>query len=162
MTLEDVPADTVAAEFKTTENKLSVWKIENEDDLNDAFIAMALSSDSIGTIDAVLLEEDDLSKLKIEEEVAATPVIEANKKHRNIVELNYVNLGDVIKSILNALEKGDMVRKTKGTLRNLVVDACVNSSIQYDMLTPNTMKYVSSVINVGSSLQKDNSTSSNN
>lgn len=133
-TLEDIPADTVLAELKTDKNKLSVWKVETENDLNDAFIALCANCNSIATIDAVKIDEKDLEELVIEKEEGNTPTVGINGNHRNIVELNYKTLGDVIMSIVCGIQKNGYVRKTKGEMITLLTEAYFSNKLEFDKL----------------------------
>ena len=137
-TLRDIPADTVLAELQTDKNKLSVWKIENDQDLLDAFVALGSNSVSIGTIDAVKIDADCISDLKLDNEKGDTPTIGINEKHRNITELNYSTLGDVINSIILGIRSdGGYVRKTKGEMKRLLVEAYRTNRLIMDQLAPN-------------------------
>ena len=145
-TLENVDADTVVAEFRTEKNKLSVWKVENEEDLNDAFIALASNCESIGTIDAIKIEEDDLKQLMFDEELGDTPTRNINQKHCNIVGLNYVNLGNVIQGILNGLKKEQVVRKTKPKIKQLLADAYEADKLIEEEIAPGVMRDIRNTI----------------
>lgn len=133
-TLKDIQADTVLAEFKTDKNKLSVWAIENEDDLDDAFIALGSNCQSLTTISAVKIDEVNLIDLSLEFEEGDTPTYGINSKHRNIVELNYVTLGNVINSIIWSIRDDNYVRKTKGQMTELLVKAYKANKLDMDRI----------------------------
>lgn len=135
--MKDIPADTVLAEFVTDNNKLSVWKVENESDLIDAFIALGSNCNSIGTIDAVKIDENIISHLSFDDENGETPTISINHKHRNITNLNYVTLGDVIDSMIKGIGNNGYVHKTKGEMKEILVQAYRNNRIDMEKVSPN-------------------------
>ena len=122
-TLKDILADTVVAELKTDNNCLSVWKIETDEDLEDAFIALGSSCDHFCTLSAVRISQGDLRNISISTEEGITPTIGINQKHRNLCSLSFCSLGTVIKSIIYSLRKGKFIRKTKPVMKKLLVDA---------------------------------------
>ena len=76
-TLENVQADTVVTELKTSGNKLSVWQVEDEEDLDDAFVALGSNCSSVGTIWAVKLLPEDLKDMCFDDEEGETPAVAA-------------------------------------------------------------------------------------
>ena len=145
-TLEDIPADTVVSEFRTDKNKLSVWKIETDDDLSDAFIALASNCDNIGTIDAVKIDEKDLADISFDEEDGNTPTIGINHKHRNIIDLNYVNLGTVIQSMIYGFQKDQYIHLTKGKLKQLLADAYEQNRLNTEELAPSVLRDIEKTV----------------
>ena len=123
------------AEFKTDKNKLSVWKVENEEDLLEALIALGSNCDNIGTIEAVKIDEHLIDDLTFDMEEGDSPTIGINENHRNIIELNYISLGEVIKSIINGIQNG-YVRKTKGEMKKILANAYLDSKLDIKKLKP--------------------------
>lgn len=136
----DIDADTVIYEFKTEGNKLSVWLVNNDDDLNDAFIALASNMDSLGTIDAVKLAEEDLQSLSLDPELGGTPTFEINHKHRNITELTYGKIGIVIEAILRGIMNKCIERRTKGKLKELLINAYKAGKLDIEKMSPRILK----------------------
>lgn len=50
-------------DLRTTDNKLSVWKADTQEDINDAIVALALNRDSVSKLSYFLLKEEDLDKM---------------------------------------------------------------------------------------------------
>lgn len=50
------------SDLRTRDNKLSVWKADTPEDIDDAIVALALNRDSIQKISCFLLNENDLEK----------------------------------------------------------------------------------------------------
>jgi len=119
----DVDADTLTCDLRTDENKLSFWKVENDNDLDDAFIALASNMNSLGTIVAVKIKDDDFDKLSFNEELGETPTFNINQKHCNIINLTYGTFEIVITAILKAIRENYVIRKTKGEMKSLLIKA---------------------------------------
>lgn len=86
------------SDLRTTDNKLSVWKADTQEDINDAIVALALNRDSVSKLSYLLLEEEDLHKIeiKISDEqpgVAAGLDSQILTKHRDLIDLDYWRLG---------------------------------------------------------------------
>lgn len=135
-TLKDIEADTVLADLRTDKNKLSVWKIESDEDLNDAFIALGSKCAYTGTIDAVMIDAEKINCLAFDNEEGNTPTIGINTKHKNIIDLNYVSLGDVAASVLHGLKNNGYIRRTKGQMKSLLAEAYKNSRLVTEDLDP--------------------------
>lgn len=125
--------------MKTADNKLSVWAVDTEDDLRDAFVALGSNCDNVGTLCAVKLSPDDLAAIAIEQEDGETPALCANQLHRNLVDINYVTLGNVISSVISGLRGNRMIRKTKAEMRRLLADAYLDDRLDMKQLQPSVI-----------------------
>ena len=84
--------------LRTRDNKLSVWKADTPEDIDDAIVALALNRDSIQKISCFLLNENDLEKIhiKISDEKKGEAAGLDNSilnKHRDLIEIDYWRLG---------------------------------------------------------------------
>ena len=85
-------------ELRTSQNMLSVWLANNEEDIEDAIVALALGKDKPNRMIGYLIDEKDLEAFKIEakdnQKGDAQGAVESIlKKHRNLVELDFWRLG---------------------------------------------------------------------
>ena len=140
--LKDIPADTVVTELKTLDNKLSVWKIENDEDLVDAFIALASNSDYLVSIDAIKIDSEKMKNLEFDLEIGDTPAKKINEKHRNIINLNYINLGSVIEAIIDGFQNKHNIRKTKSEIKDILKKACADGKVKLEDLSPDIQKHL--------------------
>ena len=124
------------AEFSTDHNKLSVWRIEKEEDLNDVFVAMASNRPSIGKLEFAKIFPEDISDLSFDDEEGDTPTFGINQKHGNILDLNYVTLGDVILCIAHSIDKNGTIMRTRSQVRSLLVDAYKNHKLDIENMEP--------------------------
>ena len=139
---DEIDADTVMYEFKTDSNKLSVWVVENDTDLEDAFIALASNMDSIGTINAIKIDVSDLKGLTLDNELGNTPTIDINQKHRNIINLTYGGIGIVINAILKSIREQLLVRKTKGDMKKLLIKAHESGKLDVQKVSEKILKSI--------------------
>ncbi len=139
-------ADTVQAELRTDNNKLSVWKIESEEDLNDVFVALGSSCANVCTIGAVIVDDTVFHDMAFEDEEGTTPTVGINKKHKNIVDLNYVSLGDFAELVLHGLKNNGYIKRTRGQMKSLLADAYINSRLVVDELDPHLKSELLSII----------------
>lgn len=85
-------------DLRTSNNRLSVWKVENQEDINDAIVALALNRDDVSKINYLILNEEDLIKMEIEiadDQPGKAAGLDANilQKHRDLIEIDYTRLG---------------------------------------------------------------------
>ena len=91
-------AGDVIADLRTQGNKLSVWLANNDDDIEDAVVAITLNRDKVSKVVALLLDEKELKNMEIDlsdSEMGSAPgAVEAiKKKHRDLIEIDYKCLG---------------------------------------------------------------------
>ncbi len=137
------PADSVT-DLKTTRNKLSVWKASDDDETNDAIVALALGRQSLDKLCFVYLDENDLKRIGIDalqDEPGNAPGIESNailNRHMNLQQIDYTRLGKLTEYIFKQLNDENCVYKTKKELSELLLDykekGLVNPGIMNDKL----------------------------
>ena len=59
-------ADIPTTEFRTTEGSLSTWIIESLDKINEAVLAIAITSSKISKMDFIIIDTELLSKYQLE------------------------------------------------------------------------------------------------
>lgn len=94
------------SDLRTTDNKLSVWKADSQEDIDDAIVALALNRDSVSKINYFFLKEEELARLDIE--ISDTEPGIANgleetilHKHRDLIEIDYWRLGFLAEYMIN-------------------------------------------------------------
>lgn len=79
-------------DLKTTSNRLSTWLANNDEDVEDAIVALALSRDKVQKMCYMFLNEDILHNLGIDldSKKGEAPGLDKEilKKHRDLVELD--------------------------------------------------------------------------
>ncbi len=103
------------SDLRTTDNKLSVWKADTQEDINDAIVALALNRDSVSKLSYFFLKEEDLDKMEIkisdkQAGVAAGLDSQILTKHRDLIDLDYWRLGYIAEH-LTELAKDENNRK---------------------------------------------------
>ena len=134
------PADSVT-DLKTTRNKLSVWKASNDEETNDAIVALALGRQSLDKLCFVYLDEEYLKRIGIEalqDEPGCAPGIESPvilNRHMNLQQIDYTRLGKLTEYIFKQLDEDNCVYKTKKELSNLLEKYKING-----IVTPENVK----------------------
>lgn len=106
--------DTIS-DLRTTDNNLSVWKADSEEDIEDAIVALALNRDAVDKIIYILIREEDLAKLEIEisyKNAGKAPGLKDSilNKHRDLIELDFWRIGFLAEYMLR-LAKDENHRK---------------------------------------------------
>lgn len=121
----NVSADAITNCLKTTGNTLSVWNIENEDDIEKALLAIASSLEHIETIDVVILNTDTLREYDINIVTSSgnTPIESLREIHRDLSGLTFSKLGQIKDHIVERIRNDKLKRYTKVQLKKLLLDA---------------------------------------
>ncbi len=127
-------SDYVQYELKTHDNMLSLWKISTEEDLNDAFVALVTSGESIGTVQVVKIDENLLDTFSFNQDEGDSPTFEINHKHCNVTNLTYEKIGKFIDVVLYTLKSNGCVRKTKSQMKQLIKEAERNHKLNPDRM----------------------------
>lgn len=103
------------SDLRTTDNNLSVWKADSEEDIEDAIVALALNRDAVEKIIYILIREEDLAKLEIEisdKKAGKAPGLRDSilNKHRDLIELDFWRIGFLAEYMLR-LAKDEKHRK---------------------------------------------------
>lgn len=126
--INDLSADAIS-DLRTTNNTLSIWRVDSEDELEHAILALAASSkvSRIENMSIVWIDEKELEKYGIkisDKEPGDTVVDDLKRTHRDICDVTYKSLGDIARIILSEInEKEHVKRITKTEVRNLLVSA---------------------------------------
>lgn len=141
---DNVTADAITNCLKTTRNTLSVWKIESEDDLDQAVLALVANQDRLETIDIVILDEKSLEdyNINIVASPGNTPVYSLINTHRDISDLTYTELGTVKDHIVERIRSQKIIRYTASSLKNLLVEAIEEGLVKKEDLKESVQKKV--------------------
>lgn len=101
----ELQADTLV-DLKTEDNCLSVWRVEDESNLDDLVGALAATCAVLSNLDYAILAEENVSALglKIIQTEGNTPNKNVNKWHRELVELSASIVVDLAKAIFTSGE----------------------------------------------------------
>jgi len=134
----DVPADAITNCLKTSNNSLSVWAIESEDDLNDVILALVTgkSQEKFSKIDFVLIDEWKLKTfgLQVIDYPGDTVVDELVNHHKNISGLTYNKLGIMKDIIRECIICGQHNMRTRERIKKLVKSSIESGKLQKEKL----------------------------
>jgi hypothetical protein len=131
--LETLSADALTADLRTTNNTLSLWEIDSEDELDNAVLALAMSKKArkIEKMDLVLIPKETILKkqFSIRTSPGDTFAEKLSDTHREVVDLKYPTLGLFAQIIIDLLSKDALTTITKAKVENIVKTACNNQTI---------------------------------
>jgi len=120
---DEIHADPLA-DFVTTKNSLSVWRVEdNKSNLQRIIAAFAATRESDGKFDYVLFDEKFLKECNIKVELTEgnSPDQEANAWHYDLIELSAQKLVKLAETVWENQPEADRVMPKK--VRNWVTEA---------------------------------------
>lgn len=122
---EDVSADAITNCTKTKNNSLSVWEVPNEDQVDEAVLAILSGHDHLETFDIVVLQSTELMELGIslDHSKGICGVRDLVDNHVDIIELTYRKLGILAEKITEGFQLGKVKRYRKTQLKALLLKA---------------------------------------
>lgn len=104
-TLNEVAADAITNCMETRLNTLSVWEINDMDELEDAVVAIASNSDSAEKMHFIWIEEKTLhdNGILLEQKDGITGLANFSQRHFDMEKLDYGKLGILATHTINAI-----------------------------------------------------------
>jgi len=135
---DDVSADAITNCLRTFHNDLSVWKIDNEADLEDAILALITGSKQakLSTLHYVIIDENAVIKnnLDLVDTDGDTAVKSLVKNHNDISNLTYQKLGIVKNIVIDSIQNEKSSFFSKKQLK-----AILNNAIERGVLDKNDL-----------------------
>ncbi len=148
--LGNIPGDTVS-DLRTSNNTLSLWRIETEDDLEKAALALSASSktERIEMVSVVWIPEDIFIEngLSLEKSsIGDTVVFDLANTHCDICNLTYASLGIVAQTILREIIKeGRYKRFNKAHIKKILAKAYLDDRIEESRCKPSLIQEIKKV-----------------
>jgi len=143
---DEIPADAVTADLRTTGNTLSFWKIENpsDEEIRITALALATGAERIDRLDLAWVEEDGFQDdgLSLNPNDGRTPVVSLRKNHVDVTKLDLDRLCKVAVSVSQAISRGQHQRFTKKELINIIVEAVGKGLLSLSDLAPNVREEI--------------------
>ena len=132
-------ADAIS-DLRTQGNTLSVWRVENLNEIDEAVLALAASSNTerIETITIVWEDEEVFLKkgITVNDTVEGdTVVTDLRPKHRDLSDLSYDSLGVISEIIMNSLNSSNTKRIPRQDVKKILVNAYKNDRISEEICT---------------------------
>lgn len=127
----------IIADLRTIDNKLSVWRADTQEDINDAVVALALGKDKLCKINYIFIEKSDLDKIGIDIAECLGDVKGVDEtilsKHSDLIELDYWMLGFLAENMANSAKNEEKrITKTKKDVERLLNEYKDNNRINVD------------------------------
>ena len=140
----DSSADAITNCLKTTNNDLSVWKIDTIEGLENAILALITGSQQtkLSTLHYVLLDENVVLEkgLSLKESEGDTNVESLKNTHKDISKLTYKRLGIIKDLIIEQLENDDETFFTKSKLKEILKKAIHDGKVSKNSLHPDLVE----------------------
>ena len=130
-----VASDAITICLKSCGNTLSVWEIDNEQNLDEAVLALASGFQHLESIDVVMLESDRLqAEIKSKQTKGQTPVKDLENTHFDLIDLNYYTIGLVAEHIIEKLRQKKIKRYTISDLKKILNTAIATGRLKREDL----------------------------
>lgn len=141
---EQPSADAITNCMKTTNNRLSLWSISGINEVNEAVLAIGsqfkdLDSIDILTIDLSLITDKGISTEKC---AGLTPYKNFEERHLDVVDLDYVSLGQMAEVIIESIRQGRWKRVLRKDLKAIISKGVDEGKIQWSDLKEKVQKII--------------------
>lgn len=143
----ELQADTLV-DLKTEDNSLSVWRVEDESNLDDLLGALAATCAVLSNLDYAILGEEIVSALglKMVQTEGNTPHKYVNNWHHELIELSASKVVDLAKAIFT---RGETKRVRPQQILRLITHAVESGQIDPAKLSEGIKAKLRSVVTPG-------------
>lgn len=143
--VKSVKADAITNCIKTTENKLSLWRVKEKRDSIDDIIPLIIGFERPDTCDIIYISDEAFLEEKIPLEQSSddanTPIEELKQYHYNAIVKDYEGLGKFAKVVLKSLNNH---KRFKGKeVKTKLKDMLKNHEIEKDMISEKLYEKIS-------------------
>lgn len=137
-----INADIPTAEFRTSNGTLSTWIIDSLEKLNEAVLAIAVSSTEITKMDFIIIDTDLLSNNGLEymqtyagQDIAVPDLQDTHYDIINVSIEKLVNCTQVYQSIVKMDPEGEkyILRFAAGEIRDIIKEAILANRINEEL-----------------------------
>lgn len=141
---EEISADAITGCMRTNDNALSAWKITNEDEIEEAILAIVSKYKKPDKTDVVSIEPEFLNdnKFMLNETSGNTPVIDLRNKHVDISKFNYKSLGVLGNYIVKRIKEEKVMTFTSGHIKRIIKKAIELNRVKREDLEESLIKKV--------------------
>ncbi|MFO1433985.1 MAG: hypothetical protein U1F76_28490 [Candidatus Competibacteraceae bacterium] len=147
---DEIPADAVTADLRTTNNTLSFWRCAAlaDDEIYKTVLALATAAERLDRMDIVWVEEDIFRahSVSLNPSEGRTPVVSLRSKHVDVVKLDLGRLSKVATLLSQALAQGQHRRFTKREVVEIIVAAVHQNLVSVDELEPKVRNEIEKAI----------------
>jgi hypothetical protein len=135
---EDISADAITNCMKTKNNTLSMWRIDDEKQIDEAVLAIVSAHQHLDTFDVVWVNVSQLEEYGIgmQDTPGITPIDDLVDRHVDIVNLTYRSLGKVANCIVKCFSDSSLKRYTYADLKKILKRAIKSGRLEVERIAP--------------------------
>ncbi|MBD3267527.1 hypothetical protein GF373_12740 [bacterium] len=135
-------ADAITNCMKTTNNTLSLWDIQDENEVEDAVLAIASQLDHLDTFDILVIEKSLIQEkaLSLKSTEGKTPYKDFSNRHIDVANLDLDSLGRMAKVIIESIRQNRQKRFTTSNLKRILADGIIQGKIQKTDIKENLLR----------------------
>ncbi|TWH63821.1 hypothetical protein LX59_03072 [Azomonas agilis] len=133
-------ADAVTSCLRTSGDTLSLWAINDINDVEKAILSLITSPkhERLNTIHIALIHLDKITEqeLELKETIGDTVISSYSETHRDLVELDYRKIGFFCKIILSSIRDGNIKKVSDRQQAELIKRAASSKIVDQKTLNP--------------------------
>lgn len=154
--IENIFADVPTNEFRTMNGTLSTWIIDDIEKIDDAVLAIALSSSKITKMDFIIIDTKLLDEMELEYKQTYAgieiPIVDLQNTHYDIIGISVKKLVDcaqIYRSIFlqeNSEEEKYIIRVTEAEIKEKLKKAIIDKRIDKNKASKNIKKVIDEML----------------
>lgn len=135
-------ADAITSCMRTSGNKLSLWSITDDSQIEEAVLAIVACNQNLDAIDVLSIDPSLIEQkgLAIESSPGTTPYVGFRDNHRNVIELDYCSLGTMAQVFVDSICQGRRRRITRAELKTILSKAVETHKVKWSELKATVQK----------------------
>lgn len=144
--LLSISADVTTNEFRTTDSKLSVWRIDSIQDLDKAALAISLGGQRIESIKVVILDMDAIEDFfQLDKSKGLTVATGLVNIHRDICGITHSSLEKLLFAYKNAVDSSNWKQYGAKQLKELIKTALLANQVDIESAPPELAEQLKSL-----------------
>ena len=142
---DEVSADGVGADLRSSDNTLSFWLYDPEQgSLEDVVLVLASTRDQVQRMDLVWLPAETVTGMKIglSPTPGVTPVSSLNERHRDLTGIDLSRLFRLASGIAEAIDGDRVVRFTEKQVLDILAKAVQRKLVEAARLKPSVLRKI--------------------
>lgn len=133
VTLDEIPADAITGDLRTSDNSLSFWHCDSSDndDIEDAVLAISSGRDSVQKVELIWLSRPELESAgqDLAQTDGSTPVADLVDSHVDVRSLDYQRLGGLAHLVISAIASDQYLLITRNQVRRILANAVLEDRV---------------------------------
>lgn len=149
--VNEVSADALTSDLRTSNNSLSFWTVNDKDDeqcVRNAVLALASGRDRCDKMRLVLLDEVQFQKINVEikQTEGITPAVKLAGLHRDVIELDSTKIVNLARLVAQEVRSSNLIQYSRNDIASLIKQGIIDGIVQKKSLSTRMLSQIGKAI----------------